>query len=137
MTEVHAVEEIGQDVLLTVLAGSLQEARDFEIGLTVTVAGGVVSGLAIGRDRWLSKFASVTREAQPGAETSLGEAFEAAIHQIDLERPAEEEVSFGFLHMVDARFISGAGMSPSSGSPGFLWRGRLTHVTSWSLGQLR
>jgi hypothetical protein len=133
VTEPQEVEEVGGDGLLRMFAKLVQEV-DAEIGITLNVGGACVTGRLVGRDKWLEAFASWTEEEGELAGT-IGRSLQRALERADLEDPISDEVPYRFLHLKDAFLVSGDGLMPTSGR-GALWRGRISQVSGWSLGNL-
>ncbi|GAA1395396.1 hypothetical protein ACFQZ4_54105 [Catellatospora coxensis] len=134
MTEVQEVEEVGGDHLLRILAGAAQELS-FKMSMTVNIGGATVLGVLIGRDVWVEELTAVAAKAGPGGQ-SLGESFQGLFQSVDLNRPADEEPVYGYLHLRDARYLSGGAVSPQYPNAGFLWRGRISEINGWTLGSL-
>jgi hypothetical protein len=123
------------DGMLSTLLDVADEMDDFVMSLTVTVPGGVVSGSVINHRTWLDLVI-----ADGGSWGALVTPFKATEDE-RLKAVAGEvgdepmPTYLQFIHMRDARFVSG-GLFPTS-QVGMLWRGRLSEVSSWAIGSLR
>jgi hypothetical protein len=133
------------DNALEILVAAVNRAQSIEIGVTLHVSGIVVSGLLISGQsffdllgRWLAETGSSEnapiREALAGWPAHFVEQYRA-----DERRPDDSEDhgegrpprTITYIHMRDASVV-GPGLPPL---PGILWRGRLSHVSGWSLGR--
>lgn len=129
------------DDLLDFLA-SVANDSGFEMGITVTVPGGVVTGTLIGYVKWLEETnaALTAASAEVGPRLLEGWLEEERDYQEHYREHSDdegfEERPIHFLHLRGARHVSGAGMSPSSENPGILWRGRLDRVSGWAIGSI-
>lgn len=124
------------DTLLGFVVGDKDDTDDGAVGITVTTAGAVVSGIAISRKAYIGHSLELLRKS--GTREDLVEAVETlwnlgatrAIdeanrrHEVDLPSRARR-----FIHMRDARIWAPEG---SLNVP--LWRGTLVDITGWSLG---
>jgi len=108
-------------------------------GITLHVAGTIVTGVLIGGDQYIQEFAATISDAVRRSDLkdeadAVQEAFSvyrAAYTPEELEKRAEPT----FIHLKDARF-----MTPGSGfnmDTGVLWRGRVSHVSGFTLGTLK
>jgi hypothetical protein len=113
------------DLILAEIAHSLDHTEGGRVGITMTVPGGVLSGVAIPRDDWLAL-----------ARDEVGEALGETLANFSLEKAHEQWPGFveWFLHLKDAVYLDSRGTVPASSK--LLVRVRLTEVTSWSLQQL-
>jgi hypothetical protein len=133
----------GPDPLLLDLvrvANYYARAEDVEvdIGLTLHVSGVVVSGDLISYDSYLKALAARLREDGPPECRAEREAFARVIdggRGISTD-PADREGGAAPPYYIHLR----AAVIHSPGGPGrlprTLWRGRLSHVSAWSLGRL-
>jgi hypothetical protein len=124
---VTIIEPFDDEPMLHVLASVAQTTPGFSIGVTLNVAGGVVSGELIGMSHWFEEF----QEAHPPVKAILGgfaKAFEEA-------RGDPEEAEYHFLHLRKAAIYT-AGQEPL-GNGGLFWRGRISQVAGWSFGTFR
>lgn len=130
------------DILLRALVGTVNQTKDMEIGLTLHVSGLVVSGILISYTSYLQALAALLREngspeSQAGRDV-LASTFELLIDG-DGETatdPASQQNETSPPNHIHLR----AATSHSPGSPGYfpktLWRGRLSHVSAWSMGSI-
>ena len=121
------------DEVLRVLARLAQESG-VEMGITVAVGGGVVSGVLIAREKWLDKYVlAYSTSSEEGQEVArrLRDAFQ----QEDLVGSEETPFRYHYLHLQDAQLVHGSTGLPAD--RGGFWRVRLDAVTEWSPGTLR
>jgi len=126
-----AIETLDDDIMLHTFVRAAFEGQ-LSMGITLNVPGTVVSGVLIGRNEWLELFEAWLAEA---GDTTMGPALSEGVVRISQE--AEEARGyplFGYIHLKDARFLVGENLMPNRGR-GLLWRGKLSEVSAWSLGQ--
>lgn len=144
--QVSLVAEVNSqpDVILRALVGWVNDTKETEMGVTLHVSGIIVSGTLISHEAYWEAFRVLMREKGSPDTQSLREtfadAFTGAIMGKDLDgnrEPAAEDVEAGhyepphFIHLRDA-VIWAPGAEPNL--PKTLWRGRLSHVSAWSIG---
>jgi len=125
------------DALLFALVSLANLNEGISMTITLTVPGGVVSGMLIQNERWLREVAQVIADATGDAEGLAGVVrdWHSVLDELDDDLDAGSVTSrpAGYVHLADARvYVGGAGM-PNDGTH---WRGRLRDVTGWSLGTL-
>lgn len=123
----------------------LAAERDVQVGLTVSVNGTVVSGTLIGMLAYFRALADQLSSSNGYTEMDerFADSFRTVIDDaqqtVDAEQrerePAEAEDVVEFLHLANARYVSGSGFLPH-GRVGVLWRCRVADVDGWSLGDL-
>lgn len=124
----------------------LAAERDVRIGMTVSVNGVVVSGTLIGALAYCralaDQFATVT--GGTAMDEVLADSFRDLVDDVtsatsgdrrDPPDPVAYEHSVAFIHLSDARYVTGSSMLPH-GRHGVLWRCPVSDVTGWSLGDL-
>ena len=145
------------DHVLTHLV-SLANGSDLGFSLTLTVDGQTITGRLISSKKWFEIQAERLREATGAQEEQIGlhsifeswadatGKYNAEVKQVqealeDIELPDryrsaldETETPIGFIHLADARIDGANGFQPAAGMP---WRGRLEHVSGWSIGELK
>lgn len=127
---------------------NLTNHNGLEIGLTLHVSGIIVSGTLISFGTYLKSVAEFVRELRtPGSDVGaeafavafdhLSDQYQAGIAEIDPgvseDEDAEpgEESSEPYIHLRNA-VVWAPGTQPTL--PKTLWRGRLSHVSAWSIG---
>jgi hypothetical protein len=132
------------DLILRILVGLVNDAKDMGMGVTLHVSGIIVSGTLISYEAYWEAFRVLVREngspdTQPFRE-AFADGFTGAIMGKDLDgnrKPAAEDDEAGhpepanFIHLRDA-VIWAPGAEPTLAKT--LWRGRLSHVSAWSIG---
>lgn len=107
------------------------------VGITLQMAGGVVTGHLTSHDVWVARM----KESFEGAGAKgLGALFDPPAEPADedggVQPDGASEADMRLprhIHLVDAQYVLGDGLMPTEG--GMLWRGRLQDVVGWSLGQ--
>jgi hypothetical protein len=121
------------DEVLRVLARLAQE-DGVEMGITVAVGGGLVSGVLIAREKWLDKYVlAYSTSDKDGQE--FARQLRAAFGEDDLPESDDSPFRYHYLHLQDAQVVHGSTGLPVDRA-GF-WRVRLDAVTGWSPGALR
>ena len=120
------------DGLLQVLV-SVANTTGVSMGVTVTVPGAVVSGLLVGHQIWVEKLTEAMTAAGETGE-AMGRAFrENLLLEPEPDEAGEDEKPLPlFVHLTEAHIMSGDSMHGP-----VLWRGRLSDVSGWSLGNFR
>ena len=121
------------DEVLRVLARLAQESG-VEMGITVAVGGGVVSGVLIAREKWLDKYVLAYSEAGDDGQ-AVARRLREAFQQEDLTESEATPFTYHYLHLQDAQLVHGSTGLPAD--RGGFWRVRLDAVTGWSPGTLR
>jgi hypothetical protein len=134
------------DVILRILVGLVNDSKEMkmEMGVTLHVSGIIVSGLLISYETYWEAFRVLVREnGSPDSQSfreAFADAFTAAITGKDLDGNAEpapegeetaQPASPMHIHLRDA-VIWAPGVEPTLART--LWRGRLSHVSAWSIG---
>ena len=124
----------------------LAAERGRHVGLTVSVNGSVVRGRLVGAVEYFRAladeftgsaggtgmdevFAESFRNVVDDAHRGVQDAMTGLVDGTDAERTVE------FLHLTDARYVSGSAFLPH-GRHGVLWRCRVSDVSGWSMGDL-
>lgn len=118
------------DLVLQVLAKTAQD-NPFEIGLTLTVRGAVLTGTLVGRDTWFRELAAWLESRVEGygdLASSIGEA----LTQLAPGGTSSAE-HYAYLHLKDARVLSGH-LLPTL--DGLFWRGRISEISGFAIGTL-
>lgn len=107
-----------------------------EVGITLSIGGGLVSGILISHHQYFEELAadfSKPFEAFEGPEAA--HVKELVLGFIAPPTPAgEKEPAMQFLHLRDARLYSAGGEAiPTKGA---LWRGKISAVDGFSMGGL-
>ena len=124
----------------------LAAERDVRIGMTVSVNGIVVSGTLIGALAYCRALADQFTTVTGGTamDEALADSFRDLVDDVtsassgDRRHPPDPvsyEHSVAFIHLADARYVTGSSMLPH-GRHGVLWRCPVSDVTGWSLGDL-
>jgi hypothetical protein len=127
---VQEVKEVGRDSLLGIFVKIAHELG-VETMITLAVPGGVVSGILISQDAWLTELTQLGDQAA----AAIAQGLQSALEEHDLHHSSEESIPQGFLHLRDAHYVTGGGFLPTP-PQGMLWRGCIADITGWSIGRL-
>ena len=115
------------DPFLKILNSTANE-KDLAFGVTLVVAGGVITGTLISAKAYVESFSDSFSSGWPGGPNEdVRAGFLAWIE------PGSEIIHEKYIHLKDARYVSGLDFVPS-GLDGMLWRGSLDSVSGFSLG---
>lgn len=121
-------EDVGCDEMLQALVATADSSRELSVGMTLAANGCVVTGLLIGERRWFTELETEYPDLRPSFTTPLRK------RMVDDEEGQEIVDERRFVHLKDARYLTGGGFAPNVRSTGFFWRGRLAHISAWSFG---
>ena len=133
------VEDINArpDDVLRLLVDIVNDSGDWEMTIPVTlhVSGTIVSGLLIPHKVYWKAFRAFMQAAGSPAR-EIGDAFtEPILKGIEAAVQAKDEGAAppppNYIHLGDA-VVWAPGVEPTL--PKTLWRGRLSHVSAWSIG---
>lgn len=130
-------DKVDRDWLLQHLATHANQTKDFNQSITLWVAGGLISGVLVSG----SKFFDVYTDEMVRRVTPDGQETTRALFRMIGERyyePPENPIAnnTAFIHLLDAKFWAPSGAIPSAQSEGVAWRGRISQITGFSLGQM-
>lgn len=113
---------------------SIVHSQPLTFGVTLTTTGGVVSGTLISTKEYFDRFSQAFANAWPGGPNEdIRSSFSKWGDQRGNEFSSAEDGHDPFIHLMNARFVDGAGAVPT-GDQGILWRGKLEDVVGFSLG---
>jgi len=108
------------------------------ITLTLNVSGATVSGVCISARQYMDELLSVFKKIY----SKLGDDVATKLIEISKEEyPSPEEIlergqiTRNYLHLVDARIVAPGG-SPIPYNEGMLWRGKISSVDGFAIGQI-
>jgi hypothetical protein len=112
--------------------------NDTEIGITLQVSGMLVSGLLVGGKKYFDGFANdIASPLSDPDDSESARQFFAQYGDVTYpkkENKEEQEYSPpNYIHLKGARFFHINGVVPSRG---IWWRGRLSHVSGFILGNM-
>ena len=119
------VFSVDGDEILKSFAAVSQKDPTASMGLTVTVAAGLITGDLIGANRWFKEIG----EAHPELR-ELAEGLGSTAGRTDLP---DDQVDWTYIHLRNARIFTGGQQFTTSGG-GIYWRGRISEITGWSFG---
>jgi len=120
------------DEHLVVLVNMVNQIGGSELNIRLTVFGLVLSGKLIGGADYFDSVATIFDQASADSSESLGDVYRrtATFYRNDVRaQPGESRVTT-FIHLKDA-YAYAPGAKPLLIG---LWRGRLGHVSGWSVG---
>lgn len=105
-----------------------------QVGVTLTVGGGMVSGTLISAKTYFAEFGKLMGDAMPGG----GGGVEESIRQLGETKEEQEEGTQifppQFIHLKDAKLFTPSGATP--GNQGVLWRGTIASINGFNLGSM-
>ena len=130
----------------------LQEVVDvcnlagLRVGITLSVGGTIITGQLVGVRDYLREYAKQWAAALPAPEgeehfyaekwTKAADEYERQLQErnekIDRGEDVEPLPDPRFIHLADAKYVTGETITPASG--GMLWRGRLSEIDGYSMG---
>jgi hypothetical protein len=116
-----------QDPFLKALNATVNNF-DYSFGITLIVGGGVITGNLISSKTFFNGFADTFSQAWPGGPSEDVRGSFAQWGQ-----PETASIHENFIHLKDARYVSGKDIVPTTGS-GMLWRGSIDSISGFSLG---
>lgn len=145
MSEADSGEYIDSDWLLSLFVSMVNDGSGMTIGITLFVGGAVISGQLIGGRDYFTSLSQQFERALGVDRGDRGPIFKGAIDLYSAkvkspENPDSEDgertVAPGYLHLRNSRVYHGTTQIPQQ-CDGILWRGRLTQVDGFILGELR
>jgi hypothetical protein len=113
---------------------SIVNDSPMQVGVTLTVGGGMVSGTLISATTYFAEFGKVFGDAMPGG----GDGIEKSIRQLgEAQQGIEEDAERAppqFIHLKDAKLFTPSGSTPSN--QGVLWRGTIASINGFTLGSM-
>lgn len=116
-------------------------AHGVEIGVTLAVGGAVVSGTLISGRKYFEELGdalSSASETEGDMQSILGESWKQFTGIYDKPEDAPDDWQgprANFIHLRGARYFA-PGQRPIPTTQGFLWRGKLSAVDAFSIGNL-
>lgn len=111
------------------------------MGITLTIGGACVSGQLISGRKYFEELGATMRAASTkagDAAETLGNAWEQFKEIYEQSATGEDEgvLPAGYIHIKDARFFA-PGHPPLPNGGSFLWRGKISSVDGFAIGQLQ
>jgi hypothetical protein len=133
---VQEIEAIPDPALLALVdALNTFDSDSSSIGITLDVSGVIVTGKLVGAAVF---FDAMEKMLEAAGQPEFADAFAKPHADLMREEAAHDDGSDDrlrprFIHLVDARVVTSNDARPI---PRQLWRGRLSHVSGWSVGIL-
>lgn len=127
-----------KDWFLQMLVDMANKNPSIGVGLTLNVGGMIISGnLCNGKD-YFYRFGESLGDAIFPNDKDNAQSVHEAYRSIgdDVYDDSSEKNPASYIHMMNAKFFSVKGDIIPSTSVGFLWRGKISSVDSFSLGSL-
>ena len=123
------------DIFLRVLVELVNDAPDLGVGITLYVSGTVVSGTLVSLEAYWQAFRDFLRSNGSPQSQPVRDAMAAEFPPVDNEGSKTPATALPcYIHLRDAAVWT-PGTEPAC--LGTLWRGRLSHVSAWSPGQIQ
>lgn len=116
-------------------------SNGIEIGITLNVSGLIISGVLVSGKKYFEEMSIFMKSAsrQPDdISSALGDAWGkyTSIYEKPEDAPDGWSVGpVGYVHLMNARFYT-AGQKPIPNNQGVLWRGKLSSVDGFFIGNL-
>jgi len=134
MEKTSAIQTGNNDWFLALFI-DMANKNDFELGITLTSHGFLVSGILIGGQKYFDgiaeEFASAFNDAE-GLKETFSDMGKKVYDKPKNDEPANPPT---FIHLKDAKFFHPNGQ-PIPANRGVWWRGRLSEISGFSLGNL-
>jgi hypothetical protein len=112
---------------------ALANEHEVHIGMTLVVGGSLVTGTLIGGKTYFDSFADAFTTGWPGDDTSKAAMRDYFGGPASMYGDAKSGENPQFIHLKNASVRTLQGAIPTNG---FLWRGRISEVSGFSLGQI-
>jgi hypothetical protein len=135
-TQNTTIEDNGDWFLQSLI--NIVNGKDLEIGITLNVGGFLVSGLLVSGHRYFEAFGQEFSSAftETDVVQSIKESFSMYGVIYTQERSQDEDVPPpNYIHLRNAKFFNTNG-NPLPGNRGVWWRGRVSEVSGFMLGNL-
>ena len=134
--ELNPESKSGVDILLQGIVAATNQV-DAEIGITLNVSGLVISGRLISSKVYFKKLLKLMglEETHSEGDIAVVNPFDRLFQTLaDLSNPSNETQTLEYIHLKNARVY----LSRNPGIPdnGVLWRGQLSSVDGFSIGEL-
>jgi hypothetical protein len=110
-----------------------------EMPITLSVKGQLVSGILVAQKRYMEEMRSLNAAGlkdSPGIGAAIDETFQVVIDAIPEVGEGDEKLPPPiYLHLQDARYYAGDNPLPST--TGLWWRGKISSVDGFSIGQIK
>lgn len=114
---------------------SLANEHGLEVGITLIVAGSVISGMLVGGQKYFELFAKEFAAVWPRGEGKEAIRAAFAINADIYDKPGSKPATPPqFIHLNNAKCFYPGGEIPNN--QGVLWRGRINAISGFSLGAM-
>lgn len=115
---------------------NLANNNRFELDITLTVGGFLVSGTLTGVRTYFDELGDYFAGSFDSSETSeeVRGTFKQIGEQCSCVSPSEKTETPSYIHLKSARFYDAQGNSIGQNTPGVLWRGRISEVQGFAPG---
>ena len=113
------------EMMIDIVEAMETSGADAKLLITLSVGGLLISGKVIREEQYMARF----------LDGSVQEIINKAVKSGKLELPPTKK-AHDFIHLADARFFS-PGNLPIPSEGGVLWRGKISAIDGFTLGELR
>lgn len=111
----------------------LVNRTNIEIGISLTVSGGTITGMLISGKEYFSRLGAQITEGWSGSQENkdqMGRFFSAP----SIVYESEPQRLPGYIHLTGAKLVHASDFIPTDG---MLWRGRLSEVSGFTIGMMK
>lgn len=115
---------------------NLANHDQFEVDLTLTVGGFLISGTLIGVRKYFDAMGHYFTDSLnfPVSSDEIRGTFQKIGEQCSCVSPSEKTETPSYIHLMNVRFYDAQGNAISTGKVGEIWRGRISEVQGFSPG---
>jgi hypothetical protein len=130
------------DEVLRLLVQEINSSAALEVGVTLSVRGLLISGVAVGWRAYYKGMSAYLRSAARGSDAEkvaghIASIFDGLVQQQDTaeeSNPILKDSPPSFIHLRDARVLLGSESVPRQ--QGMWWRSRLSEIDGFTVGTL-
>lgn len=123
------------DSVLMLLVRIANSSPGWSIDVTLWLPGGPVTGRLISGETWTSSLETALDDAGSHGLTPLFEGLHERYAALAAAEDCDDDDPI-YIHLIDARVMSGPLLIPGTQNSGFTWRGRLSEVAYWAVGSV-
>lgn len=125
-------EQVDADFLLQALVATAAE-KEFELGLTLNIPGGMVTGVLISGVKYWKEIGAEHEQIKVSIAEPFLKIFEREAADVAAQG-SRDPGTYTSIHLRNAYFFLGDGTRVPSN--GMFWRGRLSEVAGWTIGTI-
>lgn len=134
---VHVNDGVDRDWLLQHLVTHINQTQDYSMPITLWVGGGMISGNLVSGSKFFDAYTEeIVKNVKPEGKDATRSLFRKLGDRYyqPVDNPTATDTVF--IHLLNARLWNPSGSTPSHGNPGVCWRGRISQITGYSLGEI-